>query len=111
MSRKRACSYLVGLVVVLALAGCGGGWFAQQREPWRHDAEVACLKSGQVKITDAIAQMPAISGPGMCGADFPLKVAALGGEGAALGYSDDPRPPYASGGETASSRAARQAAT
>jgi hypothetical protein len=97
MSRKRACSYLVGLFVVLALAGCGGGWFAQQREPWRHDAEVACLKSGQVKITDAVAQMPAISGPGMCGADFPLKVAALGGEGAALGYSDDPRPPAAVG--------------
>src|SRR3954447_3431708 len=93
MSPKRACSYLVGLFVVLALAGCGGGWFAQEREPWRHDAEVACLKSGQVKMTSAVSQMPAITGPGMCGADFPLKVAALGGEGPALDYSDDPRPP------------------
>src|SRR5215813_7513375 len=92
MSRKGACSYLVGLFVVLALAGCGGGWFMQQREPWRHEAEVACLKSGQVRITPAVTQMPAISGPGICGADFPLKVAALG-ESAAIGFADELRPP------------------
>src|SRR5215216_818077 len=91
---RRACLYLVGSFVLLALAGCGGGWFMEQREPWRHEAEVACLKSGQVKVSPALAQLPAISGPGMCGADFPLKVAALG-ESAALGFADDPRPPAA----------------
>ena len=89
---RRACWYLVGSFVLLALAGCGGGWFIEQREPWRHEAEVACLKSGQVKISPAVAQLPAINGPGTCGADFPLKVAALG-ESAALGFADDPRPP------------------
>ena len=76
------------------LAGCGGGWLAQQREPWRHEAEVACLKSGAVKVSPVVAQMPAIEGPGMCGADFPLKVAALG-ESALLGFADDLRPPGA----------------
>jgi hypothetical protein len=86
--------YLVGSSALLALAGCGGGWFMEQREPWRHQAEVACLKSGEVKITPSLAQLPAINGPGVCGADFPLKVAALG-ESTALGFADDPRPPGA----------------
>jgi extensin-like protein len=84
--------YLVGAFVLVALAGCGGGWLAQQREPWRHDAEVACLQSGQIKVSPAVAQLPAISGPGICGADFPLKVAALG-ESSVLGFADDLRPP------------------
>ena len=64
----------------------------QQREPWRHEAEVACLKSGQVRISPAVAQMPSISGPGMCGADFPLKVASLG-DGAPMAFADELRPP------------------
>jgi hypothetical protein len=84
--------YLVGSFVLVALAGCGGGWFGQQREPWRHDAEVACLQSGQVKASPAVAQLPAISGPGICGADFPLKVAALG-ESSMLGFAEELRPP------------------
>jgi Extensin-like protein C-terminus len=84
--------YLVGSCALLALAGCGGGWFLEQREPWRNQAEVACLKSGEVKITPSVAQLPAINGPGVCGADFPLKVAALG-ESTVLGFADDPRPP------------------
>ncbi len=84
--------FFFGAFVLVALAGCGGGWFAQQREPWRHDAEVACLQSGQVKVSAAVAQLPAISGPGMCGADFPLKVAALG-ESSVLGFADELRPP------------------
>jgi len=89
---RRACLYLVGFCALLTLAGCGGGWFMAQRDPWRHEAEVACLRSGQVKVGTAVAQMPAISGPGICGADFPLKVALLG-DGAALGFADDLRPP------------------
>src|SRR5262249_37056295 len=78
--------------LLLALAGCGGGWFMQQREPWRHDAELACLKSGQVKISPAVAQMSPISGPGICGADFPLKVAALG-DSPAPRFAAELRPP------------------
>ena len=84
---------LVGCLFFLALAGCGRKWFAE-REAWRHDAEIACLKSGAVKEGPALVRVDPIQGPGICGADFPLKVAALG-EGAAIGYADELRPPGA----------------
>jgi hypothetical protein len=84
--------YLVGSFALLALAGCGGGWLMEQREAWRHEAEVACLKSGSVKFTSSVTQVAAINGPGMCGADFPLKVAALG-ESPLMSFADDLRPP------------------
>jgi hypothetical protein len=82
--------FLVGSLVLVALLGCGR-WF-EQRDPWRHDAEVECLQSGAVREGPGIALMSPIEGPGVCGADFPLKVAALG-TGPALGFADDPRPP------------------
>ncbi len=84
--------YLVGSLVLLGLFGCGRSSLFETREPWRHDAEVACLKAGAVREGPGIAQLKPISGPGMCGADFPLKVSALG-SGTALGFADDPRPP------------------
>jgi len=85
--------YLAGSVMLLALAGCGRSLLQfGERASWRHDAEVACLKSGGVKIGAGVAQIQPIEGPGMCGADFPLKVAALG-ESSAVGYSDELRPP------------------
>jgi hypothetical protein len=85
--------YLVGSLVVLGLAACGKMMFAE-REPWRHEAEVACLKSGQVKEGASLARIQPISGPGICGADFPLKVAAIG-EGSPIGFADELRPPGA----------------
>ena len=64
-----------------------------EREPWRHDAEVACLKSGAVRERAGLVRIDAIEGPGICGADFPLKVAVLG-DSPALGYTNQPpRPP------------------
>jgi hypothetical protein len=87
--------YLVGSVVLVALAGCGRSFFqVQEREAWRHEAEVRCLKSGSVKESSALVRISPIEGPGICGADFPLKVAALG-EGTAMAFADDPRPPGA----------------
>src|ERR1044072_8206576 len=83
--------YLVGSLVVLGLAACGKIWVAE-RDAWRHEAEVACLKSGLVKEGPLLARIEPISGPGICGADFPLKVAAIGG-GAPIGYADELRPP------------------
>jgi len=83
--------YLVGSLVVLGLAACGKQWLAE-REPWRHEAEVACLKAGLVKEGPALTRIQPISGPGICGADFPLKVAALG-EGTIVGFADELRPP------------------
>ncbi len=87
--------YLLGSFVLLALAGCGHGFFQfQEREPWRHEAELQCLNSGAVKEGTGIVRVKSIDGPGMCGADFPLKVAALG-ESPAYGYADEIRPPGA----------------
>ena len=86
--------YLVGSVVLVSLAGCGRGFFqSAEREPWRAEAEVACLKSGAVKETPELVRIDPISGPGACGAEFPLKVAALGEGSASFGYTDDLRPP------------------
>src|SRR5450631_1500995 len=84
--------YLAGTVVLLALAGCGRSFLQGERAAWRHEAEVTCLKSGTVKIGAGVEQMQPIAGPGMCGADFPLKVALLG-ESTAMSYADDLRPP------------------
>lgn len=85
--------YFAGAGVLLALAGCGRGFMSGERAPWRHQAEVACMKSGAVKVGTGVVQIEPIEGPGMCGADFPLKVAALGESSPAISYSDDLRPP------------------
>jgi hypothetical protein len=91
--------YLVGSIVLVSLAGCGRGFF-QEREPWRAEAEIACLKSGAVKESADIVRIDPISGPGMCGADYPLKVAALGEATASYGFADESlRPPGAIGGQ------------
>lgn len=85
--------YLVGCLVLASLAGCGRGFMFAEREPWRHDAEVNCLKSGAVRESAGVVRIAPIDGPGICGADFPLKVAMLG-EGPAVGFADEPlRPP------------------
>src|SRR5579863_3072985 len=91
---REACWYLVGSVVLVSLAGCGRGFFSEERETWRAEAEVACLKSGSVKEGPDIVRIDPISGPGACGADFPLKVGALGESSATYGFADDDvRPP------------------
>src|SRR5271154_1282208 len=88
-------SSLVVLVVLIALAGCSH-YLLAEREPWRSDAEVACLNSGAVKETPERVRISAINGPGVCGMNYPLRVSALGGDGAPLGYDDEPlRPPGA----------------
>jgi hypothetical protein len=92
--------YLVGSVVLVSLAGCGRGFFQAEREPWRAEAEVACLKSGAVKESPELVRIDPISGPGMCGAEFPLKVAALGEASGAFGFADDSlRPPASVGNQ------------
>ena len=75
----RVGSIILGLLGVLA--GCSGGGFFAEREPWRHEAEVQCLNMGAVKESAGIVRIRPIRGPGMCGADFPLKVSTLGESG------------------------------
>src|ERR1700753_3046209 len=100
--------FLIISAALLTLAGCGRGFvqYGGEREPWRRDAEIACLNSGTVKEGAGIVRISPIEGPGMCGADFPLKVSALG-EGPALGYVEGAvRPPGAIPGSGASQSAA-----
>src|SRR5258708_14884571 len=86
--------YLVGSFVLVSLAGCGRGFFQSgEREPWRAEAELACLKSGAVKENLELVRISPISGPGVCGAEYPLKVAALGESSGSFGFADELRPP------------------
>jgi hypothetical protein len=90
--------YLFGAVVVGALgalAGCGGHYLFVEREPWRHEAELQCMNTGLVKEGPGKVRISPIDGPGMCGADFPLKVSSLGGDNVPLSYGDELRPPAA----------------
>src|SRR6201999_2364482 len=85
--------YLVGSVILVTLAGCKPEFVVEERPAWRGEAEQACLKSGIVRESPTVVLLPPINGPGMCGADFPLKVSSLG-EPSALGYEDEAvRPP------------------
>ncbi len=84
----------VVFLALLALAGCSHYLFAE-REPWRRDAEIACLNSGTVKDTPQRVRISSISGPGICGMDYPIRVAALG-DNPPLAYdAEPPRPPSA----------------
>ena len=92
--------YLVGSFVLVSLAGCGRGFFQfAEREPWRAEAEVACLKSGAVREGPDLVRIEPISGPGICGAEYPLKVAALGEGGGGFGFADELRPPASIGNQ------------
>src|SRR5258708_38850594 len=87
--------YLVGsavLGVLGLLAGCSGRYFLAEREAWRHEAEVQGLGSGAVRDGPGKDRIAPIQGPGVCGADFPLKVPSLGNS-VPLGYLAAPRPP------------------
>jgi Extensin-like protein C-terminus len=86
--------YLVGSFVLVSLVGCGRGFFSEEREPWRTEAEIACLKSGAVRESADVVRMSPISGPGVCGAEYPLKVGAFGEGSGTFGFADDDlRPP------------------
>lgn len=60
----------------LGLAGCGLNRFAQ-REPWRAQAEEACLAQKLVQPSAYMSRAAAIDGPGACGVSYPFKVAAF----------------------------------
>ena len=92
--------YLVGSFVLVSLAGCGRGFFSEEREPWRAEAEIACLQSGSVREGPDLVRISPISGPGACGADFPLRVSVIGEGSASFGFADeDLRPPATIGNQ------------
>jgi hypothetical protein len=65
-------------LVGLGLTGCGLFRF-EQREPWRTQAEEACLSRQMVQPSAYMSRASRIDGPGSCGMDYPFKVAAFSG--------------------------------
>ncbi|MEI8145405.1 MAG: extensin family protein [Alphaproteobacteria bacterium] len=61
--------------MAVTLAACGRHGYIQ-REAWRSDLERRCMSSGAVQMTRYVQRTNPISGPGTCGMDYPLKVAA-----------------------------------
>lgn len=71
-------------VIGAGLAGCGK-FQKPQRAPWRDQAEAQCLASGQVQLSAYVSlRGKAIDGPGTCGMEKPLKVAAFANGSVAL---------------------------
>jgi hypothetical protein len=85
----------VNLGVCGLLSGCSIGSFFAEREPWRLEAEVQCMTAGTVKEGAGIARADAIRGPGICGAEYPLRVSILAADALPLGYAGQVRSPTA----------------
>jgi hypothetical protein len=97
--------YRVGSFVLVALIGVAGctHYFFAEREPWRHDAELACINSGVAQEIPGRERVSAVDGPGACGIDYPLRVSEIG-EGGPLSYDDAPPIPPGMIPETAQPR-------
>lgn len=76
--RRGSVAFGALTLVGLGLTGCGLMRY-EQREPWRSQAEEACLSAGQVQPSASMSRGSKIEGPGACGIDYPFKVAALAG--------------------------------
>ncbi|MEZ0169814.1 extensin family protein [Microvirga sp. TS319] len=74
--RRGFVAFFALSLVGLGLTGCGLFRF-EQREPWRAQAEEACLAQRLVQPSAYMALSSKIDGPGVCGMDHPFKVAAF----------------------------------
>ncbi|WP_298954304.1 extensin family protein [uncultured Methylobacterium sp.] len=62
----------------LGLSGCALNRF-EQREPWRDQAEEACLSRKLVQASEDVVPIKEIDGPGVCGMRQPFRVTRLAG--------------------------------
>lgn len=74
--RRGLVAFFALSLVGLGLTGCGLFRF-EQREPWRAQAEEACLAQRLVQPSAYMALSGKIEGPGACGIDHPFKIAAF----------------------------------
>jgi hypothetical protein len=63
-------------LLLLTLSGCGL-FQREERAAWRGQAEKVCLAEGRVRPSPYIRELSSIDGPGTCGMEHPLRVAAL----------------------------------
>lgn len=84
MRRAKLALIALGLVGAAGLAGCGK-FQKPQRAAWRDQAEAACIASREVQLSAYVSlRGKAIDGPGTCGMQQPLKVAAFANGGIGL---------------------------
>ena len=76
--RRGFVAFFALSLVGVGLTGCGLFRF-EQREPWRAQAEEACLAQRLVQPSAYMSLSSKIDGPGVCGIDHPFKVAAFTG--------------------------------
>src|ERR671916_553000 len=74
--RRGLVAFFALSLVGLGVTGCGLFRF-EQREPWRAQAEEACLSQRLVQPSAHMALSSKIDGPGVCGMDYPFKVSAF----------------------------------
>ena len=74
--RRGFVAFFALSLVGVGLTGCGLFRF-EQREPWRAQAEEACLSQRLVQPSAYMSLSSKIDGPGVCGIDYPFKVAAF----------------------------------
>lgn len=75
---RGSVAFSVLAAIGLGLAGCGLFRY-EQREAWRNQAEEACVARKLVTNTAYMSRSSAIEGPGVCGMNYPFKVAAFAG--------------------------------
>ncbi len=76
--RRGGVAFLALTLIGLGVTGCGL-FRGEQREPWRAQAEEACLSKKLVQPTAYMSPSSPIEGPGACGIFYPFKVSALAG--------------------------------
>lgn len=68
----------LGFVAFVGLTVVGCSRFGkEQRAEWRSQAEMACLRAGNVRESQFVRITRTLEGPGSCGADYPIKVSAF----------------------------------
>lgn len=74
---RRWLSWLAWGGLAIGVASCAGGpEFVAKEEPWRKEAEVACLRSGIVQASAFVSERASLDGPSVCGAIRPFVVRA-----------------------------------
>ena len=76
LGRRIAIFSILAAVTAATLAACGA-LRREKRAEWRAQAEIACIRSGKVRETPYVKISRSIDGPGVCGAEYPVKVSAL----------------------------------
>lgn len=76
--RRAYVAYLGLALIGVTVVGCGRFSFVS-REPWRRQAEEACLAAKHVQPTAYMSFSSEIDGPGVCGITYPIRTTALAG--------------------------------